>query len=234
MKISALLFAFISSLSVAHAQDTTVTTKLDSLLLRQQIMLELQRSMLEEMSYVSPLLNKHVGAELNLARLLVSTGQDYLTFSGSFSLFAVTRSAEIAFPFFLRTGKGESKEMFGGEKYEVPLTLFNLDATYRRFLGRHQGGFYVSGGMRYTYIHGIEGTDYFFFGASGDDQESTMHRVGAYFGIGYRYFSHSGFYWGTSLIYGRYFGKARDYQEVLLDDGEVILDLEFLKFGFAF
>jgi hypothetical protein len=59
--------------------------------------------------------------------------------------------------------------------------------------------------------------------------------VGAYFGIGYRYFTKSGFYWGTSLIYGRYFSAGdRDIQEVILDDSKTIFDFEFLKFGFAF
>jgi hypothetical protein len=55
------------------------------------------------------------------------------------------------------------------------------------------------------------------------------------FGIGYRYFSTSGFYWGTSIVYGAYFSAdERTIQGVTLDDTKTILDLEILKFGFAF
>jgi hypothetical protein len=90
-------------------------------------------------------------------------------------------------------------------------------------------------GTRYTYIKGIEGTDFLFFSSNSSGPEATTRKVGAYFGIGYRYFTQSGFYWGTSLIYGRYFsGDQRDIQEVIFDDSKMIIDIELLKFGFAF
>lgn len=219
----------------AVAQDTTAAAKIDSILIYQRAMMEMQQKIYDDVHYVEPLANKVAGIELNIARLLVSSGQDYLTVSGTFSLFSVSRSAELAFPIFYQHGTKRTTESFYNNSYEVPLTLLNLDATYRRFLGRHQDGFYFSVGTRYTYIKGIEGTDFLFFSSNSSGPEVTTRKVGAYFGIGYRYFTQSGFYWGTSLIYGRYFsGDQQDIQEVTFDDSKTIIDIELLKFGFVF
>jgi len=232
--IAFLIVTMIVVASPVFTQDTTAAAKLDTVLLNQRAMMEMQQKIYQEVQYVPPLANKRAGIELNLARLLVSSGQDYLTVSGTFSLFAITRSAEIAFPFFYQSGTSKKTDSFNNSKYDVPLTLLNLDATYRYFLGKHQDGFYFSVGTRYTYIKGIEGADFIIFSVNQGSSQSTTHKIGAYFGLGYRYFTKSGFYWGVSLIYGRYFGGERDYQEVLLDDGKTIIDIELLKFGFAF
>ncbi len=228
------LFALALLVSSLSAQDTTTAAKIDTVLLNQKAMMEMQQKIYTEVQYVPPLANKWAGIELNLARLLVSSGQDYLTVSGTVSFFAITRSGEIAFPFFYQSGSRTKTETFSSTKYEVPLTLLNLDATYRHFLGGHQDGFYFSAGTRYTYIKGIEGADFIIFSFNQGGPEVSTSKVGAYFGAGYRYFTQSGFYWGVSVIYGRYFGGERDYQEVLLDDGKTIIDIELLKFGFAF
>lgn len=232
--IVSLMVTFILVPILAVAQDTTAGAKIDTMLIYQRAMMEMQQKIYDEVHYVEPLANKVAGIELNIARLLVSSGQDYLTVSGTFSLFNVSRSAELAFPIFYQHGTKRRTDSFNNKSYDVPLTLVNLDATYRRFLGRHQDGFYFSVGSRYTYINGIEGTDFLLFSFNSGGPEVTTHKVGAYFGIGYRYFTRSGFYWGVSVIYGRYFGGERDYQEVLLDDGKTIIDIELLKFGFAF
>ncbi len=227
------LAAILCSVS-AIAQDTTLTSKIDTVLQNQRTMLQMQQQILGAVEPPPPLAGKTVGIELNLARLLVSTVSDYFTLSGTFSLFSVLRSGEIAFPFFYQSGTGKRKDSFNGTQFEVPLTLLNLDVTYRHFLGKYQDGFYFSVGARYTYIKGVEGADLFVFTMNQGGPESSTQRLGAYFGIGYRYFTQSGFYWGTSLIYGRYFGGDRDYQDVLWDDGKIILDVELLKFGYAF
>ena len=232
--LATLILTLLAVSSFALAQDSTAAAKIDTLLINQKALLELQQQMYKEAHYVSPLANKKIGIELNLARLLVSTGQDYVTLSGTFSLFATTRAGEIAFPFFYQSGTSRKRDAFNDGEYDVPLTLINLDATYRHFLGKHQDGFYFSAGTRYTYIKGLEGEDFIIFSVSQGGQESSIHKVGAYFGLGYRYFTDSGFYWGVSVIYGRYFGGEREYQEVLLDDGKMIIDMELLKFGFAF
>ena len=62
-----------------------------------------------------------------------------------------------------------------------------------------------------------------------------MHKFGIGFGIGYRYFSRSGLYWGTSLTVGRYFtgtNKMIAGDDIL--DWEGYVDIELLKFGIAF
>ncbi len=218
----------------AIAQDTTLTSKIDTVLQNQRTMLQMQQQILGAVQPPPPLAGKSAGIELNLARLLVSTASDYFTLSGTVSLFSVLRSGEIAFPFFYQSGTGKMKDSFNGTPFEVPLTLLNLDVTYRHFLGKVQDGFYFSVGARYTYIKGLEGADLIVFSVNQGGPESSTQRLGAYFGLGYRYFTQSGFYWGTSLIYGRYFGGERDYLEVLWDDGKIILDVELLKFGYAF
>jgi len=229
-----LTMVFIVSLP-AVAQDPTSAAKIDTVLIYQKAMMETQQKIYNETHYVEPLANKTAGIELNLARLLVSSGQDYLTVSGTFSLFNVNRSAELAFPIFYQNGTKRNTDSFNGSSYNVPLTLLNIDATYRQFLGQHQDGFYFSVGARYTYIKGIEGADLIVFSINTGGPEITTSKVGAYFGIGYRYFTRSGFYWGTSVIYGRYFSNDnRDIQEVLFDDSKTIIDIEILKFGFAF
>jgi hypothetical protein len=229
-----LLALFIVSFP-AIAQDSTSAAKIDTMLIYQKAMLEAQQKIYSEIHYVEPLANKTAGIELNLARLLVSSGQDYLTVSGTFSLFNVSRSAELAFPIFYQQGTKKNTNSFNGTSYDIPLTLLNLDATYRQFLGQHQDGFYFSAGVRYTYIKGIEGADFIIFSFNNGGSEITTSKVGAYFGIGYRYFTKSGFYWGTNVIYGRYFSDdTRDIQEVLFDDSKTIIDIEILKFGFAF
>jgi hypothetical protein len=62
--------------------------------------------------------------------------------------------------------------------------------------------------------------------------------AGAGVGIGYRKFSYRGLYWGASLSLGRYFiGKNDRFYGSWLsydDDNEIIIDVEFLKFGWAF
>jgi len=229
-----LLTLFIVSFP-AIAQDSASAAKIDTVLIYQKAMMEAQQKIYSEIHYVEPLANKTAGIELNLARLLYSSGQDYLTVSGTFSLFNVSRSAELAFPFFYQNGTKKNTDSFNSSSYDIPLTLLNLDATYRQFLGQHQDGFYFSAGVRYTYIKGIEGTDYLIFSTNTGGPEITTSKVGAYFGIGYRYFTKSGFYWGTSVIFGRYFSDdTRDIQNVLFDDSKTIIDFEILKFGFAF
>jgi hypothetical protein len=213
---------------IAAAQDTTTNAKLDTVISLQRQTLELQQKTYGEV-YSEPLANKSFGIEFNPAYLLLASTSDYLILSGGFSLFSVDRSAEIAFPVFYQSGTRKSDSH--------PLTFVNLDATYRRFLGRHQNGFYISGGVRYAYIKGEEGSwiaDLFL--PETQNPIITTQKFGAYFGIGYRYFSESGIYWGTSIIVGRYFtDDTRDIRGVSpLETGKGILDFELLKFGIAF
>ena len=229
MKSTIVLLSIIFATSLSVAQDTTASAKLDSVLLNQKKMMELQKIMYEEVRYVDPLAKKTFGIEFNPGYFLLATTGNYTVLSGGFSLFAVDRGAEIAFPVFYKDGIASESD---------PLKLFTIDAIYRRFLGAHQDGLYFSVGLRYAYIDGrgdeLGGVSFgILHGDTGD--RVVQKKLGAHFGIGYRYFTRSGFYWGASVFYGRYFGAdERTVHGAGLDDSKVLLDVEILKFGFAF
>lgn len=228
MSIVVFLFALSIPL-IAAAQDTTANEKIDSIFILQKKLLDLQQRTYSEV-YREPLANKNFGIEFDPAYLLYASTGDFLVLSGGVSLFSVDRSAEIAFPIYYQNGTRKTDSH--------PLTFVNLDATYRRFLGRHQDGFYISGGARYAYIKGEEGSwlEEALFPSGTPHPIITTQKFGVYFGIGYRYFSESGLYWGTNLILGRYFTEdTRDIRGVFpIETGKIILDYELLKFGIAF
>jgi hypothetical protein len=75
-----------------------------------------------------------------------------------------------------------------------------------------------------------------------DNQSSGIKgnesKLGIGVGLGYRIFSYRGLYWGTSISFGRYLiGKNNKFSGGFLtydDDNQYILDIELLKFGWAF
>jgi hypothetical protein len=228
MKPAIILIALVVLLpQMSRSQDTTSTnSKIDTILSNSKKILDLQQKTYDEIAQ-EPLANKHFGIELNPATLLVASANDVFILSGGFSLFAVDRHAEIAFPFFYQNGAGKNNN--------YSLNLLTLDAAYRRFLGRHQDGFYLSIGTRYTHIRGEEGPTFILFGYDRPGATVTTSKMGLYFGIGYRYFSESGLYWGFSISYGRYFSNdERDIKGITLDDSKILIDVELLKFGIAF
>ncbi|MGH7599972.1 MAG: hypothetical protein ACREOI_26760 [bacterium] len=200
--------------------------KIDTMLTNQKKMMTKLDKIYREVEYVDPLANRTAGVEFNPAYLLLASADDQLVLSGGFSLFSVNRNAEIAFPIFFEDA---------GNNDTDPIT-FSVDSHYRHFLGRHQGGFYLSASMRYQYLHGREDTDEIpFLSIDTNGEKITLHKLGAGFGIGYRYFSRSGIYWGTSLTVGRYFtGTDKQIQRIDLLNGKGYIDVELLKFGIAF
>jgi hypothetical protein len=173
--------------------------------------------------YSEPLADKTAGIEFNPAFLLLQSGDDALGISAGVMFFAIDRKAEIALPVYYYDKSGKEA-----------LTHLNVDLMYRRFIGKHQDGFHFSVGARYTYIKGNTGSfqDIFGMPATGT---ATQKKFGAHFGIGYRYFTYSGFFWGTSVYVGRYFSKSQDdIARVVTDDSKTILDFEILKIGYAF
>ena len=214
-------------------QDSTTNAKLDTVIMYQKQMSNQQQKIYEEaVAYKEPLKDKRFGIELNPAYILLASARSYLVLSGGFSFFDADRHAELACPFFYQSGTSNTS---GGYQ----LTLWNQDLMYRRFLGQHQDGFYLQGGFRFTHIRGEEDRGLSFLGISLISSPSntliTTDKLGAMFGIGYRYFSSSGFYWGTSIEVGSYFSAdERDIRGVTLDDTKLIFDVEILKFGYAF
>jgi hypothetical protein len=201
-------------------------TKIDTVLTNQKTMMNKLDKIYQQVEYVDPLANKTAGVEFDPAYLLLASANDQLVLSGGFSWFSADRNAEIAFPLFFRNA---------GKDDTDPIT-FSVDSQYRRFLGQHQGGFYLSASVRYQYLHGRQDADAIpFFSTGTNGEKITLHKLGAGFGIGYRYFSRSGLYWGTSLTVGRYFtGTDKQIQGVDLLNGKGYVDVELLKFGIAF
>jgi len=64
---------------------------------------------------------------------------------------------------------------------------------------------------------------------------SAADRQGLAFGVGYRVFSSKTIYWGTSLIVGRYYTETdKEFRTTCLDCGKTLVDMELLKFEYAF
>jgi hypothetical protein len=208
--------------TIAAQENSGIETKVDSVLIYQKLMMDYQQRMYAEVKYDDPLANKKAGIEFNpVYTLIASAEKNNFALSGTYSRFDMDRKAELAFPFFY--GKTEDNK------------LFTLDAQYRKFIGKHQNGFYLSGGMRFAHVEGVD-YDYDYNGYYYDEYERKVktNKVGMMFGIGYRYFTKSGFYWGTSLSAGRYFNGKNNIESGFLDGTKYIFDIEILKFGIAF
>lgn len=210
--ITNILFSLlVLTITAAFAQDTDSKTsaKVDSIY-------ALQKKMYSETKN-APLEGKRFGIEINPFRILLD--DDASTFSGTFSLFDVDRDAELAFPFYYSNADGYSD-----------INEVSIDAHYRYFLGNTQNGFYISAMARFSALEGYLN--------SSENIKDKENKVGIGFGIGYRYFSYKGFYWGTSISLGRYLiGENNKFRNDLLDvdaDPARFWDIEFFKFGYAF
>lgn len=203
-------------LSLSMTVWAQTEAKIDTVISLQKQMIQKQNEMYEEVA-LEPLAGKNYGIELNPARLLAASADETFSLAGGFSLFNVSRKAEIAFPVLIQSGHGD-------RYYEV-------EAHYRRFLGQHQKGFYLSGGVTFAHISKKEGEF-----LSDEKQRVTRDKLGVFCGIGYRHFSKSGLYWGTGLSVGRYFtGTDKKVDTFFSSDFEKLyLDFELLKFGIAF
>lgn len=195
-----------------------VDKKIDKIYDTQQIMYKETKN--------SPLEDKKYGIEVNLFRLLLI---DDNSFSGTFSLFDVNRQAEIAFPVY-----------YFNPDYEYGTKIFTLDCHYRHFLRNTQNGFYLSAFTRFANFSGYqeiysddwESDDYY--------KEKTITDIGIGVGLGYRIFSYRGIYWGTSISFGRYLlgnnlsDLEFDNNDLFIPADKQIINIEFLKFGWAF
>ena len=116
-------------------------------------------------------------------------------------------------------------------------TLLTLDAHYRYFLGDTTNGFYINGFGRLARLRAKTGDDLSWLDGYATHPTATENKFGVGVGIGYRIFSKNGLYWGTSLSAGRYIvGKNDKFIMANFgnDDSQTIIDIEMLKFGYAF
>ncbi len=188
-----------------------------------------------------PLGDKTQGIEFNFIRLLGWGGSER-TISGTYSRFYTDKNVEIAFPFMYSAA--DQKYYNEGSGSTSQLRSLTLDAHYRMFLGHSLNGFYLSAFTRAAYLSGQEGDRGYYYGYSLNPE--TTHKNGSEFklgigaGIGYRIFSTKNTYWGCSLSVGKYLlGESDKFSSAEgvsadIDDAEFILDVELLKFGYAF
>ena len=229
--IGFILILTLSSLA-AQADDTTkievIEKKVDVIDKKVDTVIEKQERIYGKVEN-NPLQGRKYGVELNLFRLL-TIQDDYSSFSGTVSYFNHALNAEIALPFFYLSDR------YSGNIGKF--TLFSVDAHYRHFLGDTLNGFYVSGFGRLARLHGRTGDDWqWFFDSNAAHPYATENKFGIGVGIGYRIFSKNGIYWGTSLSAGRYISGKNDKflnSTVSYDDSQTIIDIELLKFGYAF
>ena len=196
-----LIFAFVFSQEGIPAD--TLYMKMDTLLINQGQMLKNQEKILDEVVYIDPLDGKKIGIEVNPIGLLTSTvNSDGFAFRGGVSFFPSNKKAEIAFPIYYNS----DMSIFN---INTGVKVLQIDAQYRGFVGKHRNGFYLSSGLRYISTEGEFADDGGEFGLT--------------FGIGYRIYGSTGWYWGTSIYGGRY-----------LTEEQVIIEIELLKFGMLF
>ncbi len=211
-----LLFARSSILS---GQDSlSVSAKIDSIY-------QLQKRMYRE-SKNEPLAGKRIGLEFNFIRPLIA--EESLTLSGGVSLFSVSPRMEVAFPLY-----------YSNPKDAKDLHEWTADCHLRYFLGNTRNGFYLSAFTRFARLNGtLSETNETLFGDEAIGGKDSESKLGIGFGLGVRKFSYHGLYWGASFSVGRYiagkngkfYGKFLSYD----DDERIIMDVEFLKFGWAF
>ena len=172
--------------------------------------------------------DKTFGIEINPISLIMSKKND-VNIKGSFSLFNISRKIELAFPF-------EYIDRKDTEWYDdiLDYNRFTLDCQPRVFLRGTQKGFYFSTGLRYTYEYGIDDDLYC---DTDEIKYYSNNKIGVSFGIGYRYFSPIGLYWGVSLFGGRYFTDTDIWIDNLSGvnlNPDIFFTIELLKFGYAF
>lgn len=204
--------------------------KIDSILIMQKQVVRTIKN--------DPLADKNFGVEVNLVRMLYL--ENGMSFSAGFSLFNLDRNAEIAFPFLYSRSESDLEGNYEGSA-DLDFMEITQDAHYRYFLGNTQNGFYLSAFARFAFMEGVLGESIFDGwigeGESGN-RRSSEGKLGGGVGMGYRKFSYKGLFWGCSLNFGRYFiGDHDRFRGGFFNmdaDEESILDVEILKFGWAF
>lgn len=161
--------------------------------------------------------NKIIGFEINPGFLLFGN------VSGGIQLFFVDPTGEISIPFYFynKNNRQRSYEFFFlGEENSV----FDIDVQYRKFSNNIRNGSWAGFGFKYTHLDGIKDYDF--------DDSNFKHEdyYGIVFGVGYRAYGTNGFYYGISVMTGRYFSFGE--KDTMTD--KLIFNVEFLKLGYAF
>lgn len=174
----------------------------------------------------NPLEGKKYGIEFNIFRVLLD---DDFSLSGGFSIFDTERKTEISVPLYY---------FKPDEKYATE--IFTMDCHYRYFLRNTLNGFYLSAFGRLANFKGYRDTWWDDEKFEDEYEKKSFTDIGVGVGVGYRIFSYKGLYWGTSISFGRYL-LGNDIEELEFDNNDLfiiadkqIINIEFLKFGWAF
>lgn len=239
LTLSLAIFLISLTASAQKSDSLRIQQKLDSLIMMQKQLTAMQKDIYEATVYVDPLANKKFGIEINPTSLFAGN------FTGGIQLFGVDRKAEISIP--VSYYKPLVLFSWGNEKEREDFDL-NIDLQYRRFIGEHQNGFWFGGGFRFTMANEYIYSSSSYYDNNGYYQfkENSRYEKNNYFGlmagIGYRYYTQSGFYWGVSFSGGKYLNVNTNENNNDSYNGnysqpvrsEYFYDLEFLKVGFAF
>ncbi len=182
-----------------------------------------------------------IGIELNLPRFL-TINDLWQSFSGGVSYFSSEQNVEYAFPiYFVRehSSSGSARH----KPNNNTLRIISVDFHYRKFLNGNLNGFYLDGFGRLSNISGkvplddkISETTMW--------KNDTLTRFGLGVGFGARRFfnfrEHE-FYYGFSIMVGRYFNKSsRDFSVSGMSlssmdaNSDFFIDGELFKIGYLF
>jgi len=202
--------------------------KIDTLLQRQQQMLEGQQQLLREVLPLDMFPNGARSFILNLPLALVGSANSATILSASASWFPPHSQLEFVLPVYLRDDHGD--EEFRG---------LLADVQGRLYMNPRRAGLYVVGGLRSAWLTGRENDGWEWDPQTGQGieisgEEHRLHKMGFYGGAGWRA-SSSRFYWNMNLVMGRYVGQTGpELNNEGLMGGKLLLDAEFFKFGFIF
>lgn len=198
--------------------------KIDTLLQNQKKILKNQTMILQNVRQPYVLEGKKMGVAFNPALALFGVAIQQAIVSGSVSLFP-RKGTELIFPVYFSHSLKKDDER----------DVLTVDAQYRFFFNAQRPGFFSCAGLRLAYLRGKKNMPYDPYASPETAETTSVTKFGAYFGIGYRYFGSSGFYWGTELILGSYFSDDSDrFDDSFLDASRFLFDVTFLRIGYAF
>lgn len=99
---------------------------------------------------------------------------------------------------------------------------FATGVNYRRFFRNDQEGLFAQAGWKFSRIS-----------VSNTLDEVTGSSNALMFGIGYRVMADNGFFWGMGINVGRQWGVVTDLNGDEIRGDGLALDVDLLKFGFA-
>lgn len=196
--------------------------KLDTLLAKQDQLLEGQARLQREVLPVDPFPNGAKGFAFNLPLAIASTAGESRMLSASLFWFPSHSQMEWVVPIWHRAETGGS---------DFRALLVDLQARY--YVSPRRSGLYWMGGVRQAWLKGRQEDGWFFGDDDGIGPLETHSRTGLYGGVGFRSRS-SRLYWNVNVALGRFFGPELNLEDAQLLDSDLLIDAEIFKFGLIF